>query len=137
MGDEFDVEVNDLTTGEPAAAEAAQQPEAAAVYARQPGLLQRLAVKANRLLSGLSLPQWNLRSFLYSLLVLILLVLLVRNWTAVRIDLFGWHLDMPKPVFFIVGFVLGAGLHWWWRIHTQRRAAGQQADEQRQPERES
>ena len=137
MGDEFDVEVNDLTTGEPAAAEAAQQPEAAAVYARQPGLLQRLAVKANRLLSGLSLPQWNLRSFLYSLLVLIILVLLVRNWTAVRIDLFGWRVDAPKPVVFIISLALGAGLLRWWQTHTERRAAGGPAQEQPKSDSES
>ena len=132
MADEFDVEVNDLTTDEPAAAEAelAEPPSAQAVSARKPGRVAQIAVNIGQSLSRLTLPQWNLRTFLYSLIVLILLVLLVGNLTAVRIDLFGWRLDVPKPILFLIGFLLGVGLHWWWRIHAERRDAGGPAEKQ-------
>ena len=147
MGDEFDINVNDLTTDEEALAEPevaeepalqeVEQAPAEAVSARKPGLLNRLALKFNQLFSRIHLPEWDWRIFLYGLVALIILVLLWYNWPAVRIDLLVWRFDAPKSVVFLVSLALGAGLLRVWQIYTGRRGAEERAEEQPSADSES
>ncbi len=136
MDDEFDIDVSkptedEETGGAPQTAEEpSADPGATAVAARKPGLIGRLAANTNQFFSRISLPEWNLRTFLYLLVALIIAVLLARNWPPVRIDLFGWRFDAPKSVVFIVSLILGAGLLRLWQICAARRPGQKQAEEE-------
>ena len=144
MGDEFDIDIGEPSGDEEAAGEAevAEEPSleesaeealAQAVGARKPGLISRWGAGINQFFSRITLPQWNLRTFLYLLVALIILVLLARNWTLVRIDLFGWHFDAPKPVVFIISLILGAVLLRLWQVYVGRRTAQEPTEEQSSP----
>lgn len=137
MDDEFDINLNEPMgdEGAPAEPEASEEPSppappVAAVSARKPGLLGRLGARINQFFSHISLPEWNLRTFLYLLVPLIILLLLYCNWPAVRIDLFVWRFDAPKSVVFVVSLILGAGLLRFWQICTARRPGQKPAEEE-------
>ena len=63
-------------------------------------------------LSALRLPPLDWKLVSYGLLLLIGVILVARNWAPVRINIFGWYLDMPKALAFVLFFVLG-GLTTW------------------------
>ena len=128
MAEEFDSDSIEPTTDEQAAeaeqpvgTQPEQRPMAQAVPARKAGLIGRWIESVNQFFSRITLPEWTLRTFLYLLVALIILVLLARNWTLVRIDLFGWHFDAPKPVVFAVSLALGAVLLRLWQVYVGRR----------------
>ncbi len=127
MAEEFDSNSIEPTADEqaaeakePAGGQPEPRPVAQAVTARKPGLIGRWMGSINRFFSQITLPEWNLRTFLYLLVALIILVVLARNWTLVRIDLFGWHFDAPKPVVFAVSLALGAVLLRLWQVYVGR-----------------
>ena len=137
MADNFDIDVDEPVGEEATAAEELEEPsppQAEAVSARKPGLIGRWAANVNQFFSRITLPQWNLRTFLYLLVALIVLVLVTRNWTPVRIDLFGWHFDAPKPVVFIVSLALGAGLLRLCQVCAVRRTGQKPTEEQLPPD---
>lgn len=140
MGDEFDIDVNDLTTDEAAAPEPEpaggstpqeppEQPPTQAVSARKPGPVGRLVLRISQFFSRITLPQWDLRSFLYVLVALIIAWLLLRNWPAVRIDLLVWRFDAPKSLVFLISLALGAVLLQISQTYSKRRVTRQEAEE--------
>ncbi len=109
--------------------DAARRP-ARAAPARKPGLLARVSETASNRLSKLRPPTLDWRTFSYGLLALIGIILIARNWAPVRIDLFGWHPDMPKAIAFIFFFLLGVATAWLWVVRAERaRAAAAEAAE--------
>ena len=135
MDDEFDINLNELMGDEeaPAESEASEEPSPPApeaVSARKPGVLSRAVASVNQFFSRISLPKWNLPTFLYLLVVLIILVLLACNWPPVRIDLLVWRFDAPKSVVFIINLIIGAGLLRLWQIYARRHAVAQPAEQQ-------
>ncbi len=85
---------------------------------------RRLPPRLSLLLAGLAAPRWDLRTFFYGLIALIILVLFINNWAPVRIDLLGWKFQWPLPIFFIVSLVLGAVLLWLWQLYGPRGGDG-------------
>ena len=107
-----------------ATASALTQGSARAASARKPGFLGRTTDALSDRLSKLRPPTLDWRIFSYGLLALIALILIARNWALVRIDLFGWHPDVPKAIAFIFFFVLGLLTAWFWVLRGQRARAG-------------
>jgi len=141
MDDDFDIDVTELAADEETSAETEvteelppEQPPAEAVAARKPGLIARWAVRTNQFFSRITLPQWNLRTFLYVLVTLIVLWLLACNLPPVRINLFGFHIDAPKSAVFIINLALGAGLLRLWQFYVGRRTVREQAAEEPSPD---
>ena len=132
MTEEFNSDLIEPTTDEEAAE--AERPVAQAVPARKPRLIGRWVESVNQFFSRITLPEWNLRTFLYVLVALIVIVLVTRNWPAVRIDLFGWHIDAPKPVVFVVSLALGAVLLRLWQVYAGRRGVQEPAEEESSPD---
>jgi len=96
---------------------------AKAVPARKPGWLARLGERISNQIARVGLPEWNLRSFLYGLGLLVAVILIARNWVDVRLDVLVWRFDVPKSVVIIAAILLGAGLVRAWDAYHSRRAA--------------
>jgi len=94
---------------------------AKAVPARKPGWLARLGERISNQIARIGLPEWNLRSFLYGLAILIAFILIWRNWVDVRLDVLVWRFDIPKSIVIIAAILLGAGLVRAWDAYRQRQ----------------
>jgi len=142
--DDFDIDVEALAAGEteetalpeppPVAPPPAAEPSAAeaeapvrAMTARKPSSWQRLGDKMAAPFSRLRLPPWNLRTFFYLLLVVIILWFLLENWPPCRVRLLIWNGEAPKTVLFLFNLLLGAVLLRWWQSYAAGRAARRQA----------
>lgn len=101
----------------PKAAAPAEPAVAKTVGARPPGLAQRAREYVKR-------PQFNGRTFLTTLIVLIILVILAENWAPVRFYLFGIALELPKAIAFLLDVALGAALMWLWLRRPGKVAEG-------------
>jgi len=118
--DELGNQVQDAT--QPTSAGAAQRQAAEeegprALSARKPGVVGRFLNTCRNLVAGIAAPRWDLRTFLYGLIALLILVLFIHNWAPVRIDLLGWKFQLPMPVFFLINLALGALLLRLWQIY--------------------
>jgi len=102
--------------------EAAQEPHkpTRAASARKPSIFARAGEAIRAPFSRLRLPTLDWRTVSYGLLALIALILIVRNWAPVRISLFGWYVDIPKAIAFIIFFGLGVLAAWLWELRAQR-----------------
>ncbi len=94
---------------------------AKAVPARKPGWLARLGERISNQIARIGLPEWNLRSFLYGLALLVAFILIWRNWVDVRLDVLIWRFDVPKSIVIIAAILLGAGLVRAWDAYCRRR----------------
>ncbi|MCK4323324.1 MAG: hypothetical protein KAW89_02250 [Armatimonadetes bacterium] len=103
---------------------------AKAVPAHKPGWLARLGERISNQVSGISLPEWNLRSFLYGLALLVAFILIWRNWVDIRLDVLIWRFDVPKSIVIILAILLGAGLVRAWEAYHSRRAARAEQSEE-------
>lgn len=83
----------------PAAAKAAKE--------TVPGLIERAK-------NCFKAPQFNGRTFLTVLVVLLALVLVAENWSPVRFYCLGLALELPKALCFLIDVAIGALLMWLW-----------------------
>ncbi len=104
-------------------AEEKRRPRAAG--ARKPGALARVLERCRASVERISLPPADWRTFGWGLLVLILLAFVIRNWAPVRINLFGWYLDAPRAVVFVIIFLLGMFTAWLLEVRSRRASAGE------------
>jgi len=103
---------------------------AKALPARKPSWLARLGKRISNQIARIGLPEWNLRNFLYGLALLLVLVLIWRNWVDVRLDVLVWRFDIPKSVLIIAAILLGAGLvRAWDAYHSRQAAQAEQTEE--------
>lgn len=79
---------------------------------RKGGVVGRAVDAVAAPLSALRPPELDWKLVSWGLLVLIAIILVARNWAPVRINIFGWYLDLPKALAFVLFFVLG-GLTMW------------------------
>jgi len=101
---------------------------ARAVGARKPGAIASAMGRCREAAGAIQCPRLDWRTFLWGLLLLILIILIVQNWTPVRINLFGWYLDAPKAVVFAIYFLLGMLATWLIETYSHRaRIAAQEA----------
>lgn len=96
------------------AASAAKPTAGPAVTGERKGLFRGLSNSAAAV-KGFS---WNARTFAVGLAVLLVIVIFAENWAPVRFYCFGFALEVPKAVCFLLDVALGAVLMWLW----QRRA---------------
>ncbi len=156
--DDFDIDVEALAAGEEEEAVAPEAPPAApppaagapgaearppaaeaeapvrAMTARKPSRWHRLGDRVVAPFARLRLPQWNLRTFLYLLLIVIILWFLLENWPPCRVRLLVWNGEAPKTVLFLFNLLLGALLLRWWQLYAAARAARRAAQEEASPE---
>jgi uncharacterized integral membrane protein len=138
--DDFDIDVDALAGDEeepepilaapvqPGEAPAEPAPaEAKAMSARKPGLWQQLGDRASAPFARLRLPEWNLKTFAYLLLIIIILWFLLENWPPCRVRLLIWNGEAPKTVLFLVNLVIGAALLRWWQLFMAQRQARKDA----------
>lgn len=104
----------------PAAAAEAPSAGATAVSARKPGLVGRLLNGVQGTFAGITAPRWDWRTFACGLIALIALVWLIQNWAPWRVTFFGWHLDLPMAVWFVIFVALGVLLARLWRGQRRR-----------------
>lgn len=109
------------TSGEPTAG------QARAMSARKPGLWQQLGDKAAAPFARVRLPEWNLKTFAYLLLVILILWFLLENWPPCRVRLLIWNGEAPKTVLFLVNLIIGAALLRWWQLFMAQRQARKEA----------
>ncbi len=129
MADELDDLQYPAQETEQDIAEQALHP-AKAIPARKPGWLARLGERISNQIARIGLPEWNLRSFLYGLAILIAFILIWRNWVDVRLDVLVWRFDVPKSVVIIAAILLGAVLvRGWDAYHSRRAARAEQSEE--------
>jgi uncharacterized integral membrane protein len=117
-----------------AAAQASAGGASRAMSARKPGPWQQLGDKVTAPFTRVRLPEWNLKTFIYLLGILIILWFLLENWPPCRVRLLVWNGEAPKNVLFIANLVLGALLLRWWQIFTASRQARRDAAAQPSPE---
>jgi len=108
--------------GQPAQSKRSQ-PQAQAMSARRPGVFARAGDKIAQAVGRIHLPRLDATTILYGLLALIVFALLAENWSPVRINLFGVHVDVPKAVAFVVNLGLGMLLLWLLQRNQRRSAA--------------
>lgn len=102
------------TAATPAAPSPAEpKPAAKAVGVKQPGLATRAAAYVKR-------PQWNGRTFLALLIVLLVLVVFAENIAPVRFYFLGLALELPGSIAFLLDVALGVLLMWLWQRRTAR-----------------
>ena len=78
----------------------------------RPGVLTRMWERICAPFARLKLPPWNLRTFAWLLLGLIVLTFLISNWSPMRFYMFGRGIELPKSVAIIV--LLGVGFLGGW-----------------------
>jgi uncharacterized integral membrane protein len=135
--DEFDIDVEALAgeteESHPAteataqsAAESARQPAPRTprvLSAHKAGPLQKFTNKVKEPLGRIKLPEWNLRTFLQLLGLILVLWFLLENWPPARVKVLIWDFDAPKTVLFLFNVILGALLLRGWQIFLTQRAA--------------
>ncbi len=134
IGHEAEEESDELIAPDMSDEEQAERVPAQAVSARRPGWLAQMGNRVAVPLSRIDLPQWNWRTFLYGLAVLVIFILIWRNWVDVRLDLILWRFDIPKSIVIVACVLLGAGLMRAWEMCCERRVAkteDAQEDDQR------
>ena len=87
---------------------------------RKGGVVSKAVDAITGPLSGIRLPQLDWKLVSWGLLILIAIILVVRNWAPVRINIFGWYLDPPKAIAFAVFFGLGALTVWLVEMRAKR-----------------
>ena len=102
------------TTAEPGKAE---KKPARATASRRPGAIARLLASIAAPFASIRMPRWDVRTFAYVLVALIVLAILIENWDPVRLNLFGLRFEMPKAIAFALDVALGAMLMWLWLYH--------------------
>lgn len=100
--------------------------QVAVVPAKKQGFFGRILAPVTDLLARIRVPQWNVRNFLIGLLALALVVVVVENWPAMRLNFIGLHADVPKAVVLILDFALGFVVAW---LILRRRGAAATPDE--------
>lgn len=63
---------------------------------------------------------WNIRMFLWLLLILLVLVIIAENWTPLRLYLFGLALELPKAIALLGAMAVGAVISWLWQRRRER-----------------
>ena len=63
-------------------------------------------------LSAVRVPALDWKIVSYGLILLLAIILVVRNWAPVRINIFGCYFDLPKAIAFALFFLLGAATLW-------------------------
>jgi uncharacterized integral membrane protein len=133
--DDFDIDVEELAGEELEPAAACPAPPAVAVpapeagggartmSARKPGTMHQLGDKLAAPFTRVRMPEWNLQTFGYLLVILILLWFLLENLAPVRVRLLVWNGEAPKTLLFLVNLALGAVLLLGW----QRWSAARQS----------
>lgn len=106
---------------------AADSGESRTMSARKPGPWQQLGDKVTAPFTRVRLPEWNLKTFIYLLGIIIILWFLLENWPPCRVRLLVWNGEAPKTVLFIVNLALGAALLRWWQVFTASRQARREA----------
>ena len=101
-------------------AEAQTSPEGETPPAKKRGFFARFAPSGDAAPGKASF--LNIKNFLIGLVALIVLVLVVQNWSPARLYFIGLHMDIPKSILLVVVFALGFGIAWW---ICHRRGAGQ------------
>ena len=84
----------------------------------RPGPLARMWERICAPFARLKLPAWNLRTFAWLLLALIVLTFLITNWAPMRFYMFGRGIELPKSVAIIV--LLGVGFLGGWLARTPK-----------------
>ncbi len=131
--DGFDIDVDALAGDDaepepaPAAPATPTEAEVRAMSARRPGPWHQLGDKVAAPFQRVRLPEWNLRTFAYLFLVLLILWFLLENWPPCRVRLLVWNGEAPKTVLFLFNLLLGAGLLRWWQIGMAGRQARKEA----------
>lgn len=82
------------------------------VPAERRSLLARLLAPVTDLFSRIRPPAWTVRNFAIGLLALVLVVIVVENWPAMRLNFLGLYVDIPKAVVLVIVFALGFALAW-------------------------
>lgn len=116
---------------------ASQQPRSAArpagsepvqaMSARKPGALARVGQWVTSTVGGLKLPRLDWSTIVYIFAGLLLFILLAQNWSPVRINFFGIHVDVPKAVAFVIDLGLGALALWLVQRHLLGRRASSES----------
>ena len=137
--DDFDIDV-DALAGEdaeseplpvaPATPAAGEAAEVRAMSARKPGPWHQLGDKVAAPFQRVRLPEWNLKTFAYLFLIIIILWFLLENWPPCRVRLLVWNGEAPKTVLFLVNLLLGAVLLRWWQVSMAQRQARKEAAQQ-------
>ncbi len=128
MANEEHVAAESKQRTEPAEGSEAPAEAARGIAARKRGAVAKARDAVRSSLSNLRPPPLDWRTVSYGLLALIALVLVAGNWAPVRINLFGWYLDIPKALAFIAFFVLGVLAAWLWEVRAQRLARAASAE---------
>lgn len=124
-------QAQDAKAAEKPADKPAEKPAASVpvVPAERRSFLARILAPVTDFFSRIKLPAWNVRNFLIGLLALVLLVIVVENWPAMRLNFLGLHVDIPKAVVLILVFALGFALAW-----TMCRRRSETADDEGAPQ---
>lgn len=103
---------------------------ARAAGATKPGLVARVADRGREAVENIHLPPADWRTFGWGLVFLIVLAFIAANWAPVRVSFFGWYLDAPRAVVFVIIFLLGMAAAWLLEIRSRRaQAAAEEAAE--------
>lgn len=93
---------------------------ARAAGATKPGLIERVTARSRKAVEKVELPRADWRTFGWGLLFLIILAFIVRNWAPVRVSFFGWYLDAPRAIVFVIIFLLGMLAAWLLEVRARR-----------------
>jgi len=98
------------TAEKPAAASPANKetaaPKSPVVISQKPGFFGRLVSPLTAKAEGFKF-EWSFKTFIIGLALLLLLVLVIENWAAVRLSFLGLHADVPKAIVLLIVFALG------------------------------
>jgi uncharacterized integral membrane protein len=72
--------------------------------------------------------RWDLKTFVYLLLGIVLLVIFIENWVPVRFYALGLTFEIPRTVAFVIDMAIGAALMWLW-LRRGARSEGEEAGE--------
>ncbi len=88
----------------------------------KPGPLARAWQACCAPFANIKLPVWNIRLFSWLLLLLIVLVFLLSNWSPMRFYFFGLWFELPKALSILVLLLVGLLAGWLMRFPKQKRA---------------
>jgi len=80
--------------------------------AHRRGVVARATEAVVAPLTSVRVPALDWKIVSYGLILLLAIILVVRNWAPVRLNIFGCYLDLPKAIAFALFFLLGAAAMW-------------------------
>ena len=98
-----------------------EPPQPRVVPSVKPGLFRTAWLSCTDFFAAIKLPAWNLQLFSWTLLGLVIIIVLVGNWSPMRLYFIGIYIQFPKTAALLITLAIGFLAGWLAATRRQER----------------